>query len=56
MKATPITVKQYLRDQLSKDNKTHTEEEILRHFEQQPWQDENCACVETNLHRQKYTV
>ena len=42
----------YLRDQLSKDSKVNTLEDIPWHFEQQPWQDENNTHAERGHNRQ----
>ena len=41
VKATPLTAKQYLTDKLSKDRKMSTPEDMVKHLEQQAWEDEN---------------
>ena len=51
VKATPIKVGQYLRDQLSKGKKTDLLEDIPRHLEQQPERDENYTYVQSSYNR-----
>ena len=47
---------QYLRDQLSKDRKADSLEDIVRHFEQKPQLDENNTHAETGHYRQGHPV